>query len=109
MGRASGLRNRFQIERRVTTADRWPDTDDSWEPVCEVFAAEVPLRGSELVAAMAVTATANSKIRFRWSRSVGDLRTVDRLIRVRDSIRYNIVSIQAIDNRWVELIVTREG
>lgn len=109
MGRSSGLRNRFQIERRVTTADGWPDTDDSWEPLCEVFAAEVPLRGSELVAAKAITATASSKLRFRWSASVGDLRTVDRLMRARDSKRYNVVSVQSIDNRWVELIVTTEG
>ncbi len=109
MGRSSSLRNRFKIERRVSTADGWPDTDDAWESVAEVFAAEVPLQGSELVAAVSITSTANSKVRFRWSSLLSDLNTTDRIVRVRDLVTYNIVSVKSMDNRWIELVVTKEG
>ena len=109
MGRASGLRTRFKVEVRTFASDGWPDTDDQWETAGEVFAEELPLRGSERQVANQMNSAATSKLRFRWASNFDSLKTSDRMVRMHDGKVYNFVSVQQFNNRFVEVFVAYEG
>ena len=109
MGRSSGLRTRFKVEVRTFASDGWPDTDDQWEPVGEVCADELPLRGYERQVANQMNSAATSKLRFRWSSNFDSLKASDRMVRIRDGKVYNFVSVQQCNNRFIEVFVVYEG
>ena len=77
--RAGDLRDVMTVERRETLGDDFDPSDAVWNEVQSIYASKQPLRGSELVAASQVHGQTVYKITFRWSATLSDLSTADRL------------------------------
>lgn len=67
------------IQRRTVQTDGWSDAEDKWEDIASPRGSVVPLSGRELVEAMQTTAVGDLKVSFRWSPSLRDLSTADRV------------------------------
>ena len=105
MSRSAGLRTRFAVKHRTQASDGWPDTGEQWETMGEVFAQELFLRGTEKAVAAEVNVHAKSKLRFRWSSDLDQISAADKLERSRDGKAYEVVSVNNVDRRFIEIVV----
>ena len=102
-----GRKNRrVSFERPYETPDAVGDVDKAWLPVATVWASVEPLRGEERYQAQQIQATADHRIRVRWSTTLATL-TPKHRAKLGTRI-FEIVSVADLttDHRELELLAT---
>lgn len=95
---AGKLRHRVQIQQHVQGYDEAGQPIQEWQTVANVWAAVEPLRGRELLAAMALTNETTTRIRIRYHPGItGAMRVLF------DGTAYNITSVIEVETRRREI------
>jgi SPP1 family predicted phage head-tail adaptor len=97
--KAGDLRHLIRIDEPVRTEEEGGGSVDRWTPFADgVWAAVVPLSGSERVAAMQSAATVSHRVELRYLPGLGEGMRV-----VHETRAFNIRAVLDIDERHREI------
>lgn len=108
MAGAGHLRDRFTIQRRVTTDDGYGNTVGAWADQFTVWGAVQFMRGSEPVMAARLNARQPAILTIRNSQQARGIRASDRAVNARTGEAFNIRELprEARENRgFLEMLV----
>jgi SPP1 family predicted phage head-tail adaptor len=103
--RAGALNRRLSIDQPVISQNETGEEIINWSERAVVWASIEPIRGKEALIAGANLASMDTKIRFRWSRTVDELLSSKWRMRYKGTI-YDVVSLVQIatGKREVEVL-----
>lgn len=102
---AGDLDRRVTLERYGVTRDEWNNPIEGWLPLATVWASKHDISDTERLHGAEMGSTLTTRFVIRWSKTVTDFNTKDRL--VCEGLEYGVVGVKELGRRqYLEITAT---